>query len=165
MSGARARPRRTCGEARSPAVFRNGKLYPNLGSPQRSVPREGDQLQATTAYLCIRSSRALNGTIPPNVPRKKRNAKSVWRFEFLTDLIPPQWCVFVVLKVWDLDFLKKGDFLGETRLSMQDLAEQVPVDGAHEFTAALQPKSSGTDKFNRLVQGSLRFTCQVSVGD
>ena len=71
----------------------------------------------------------------------------------------------MALKVWDLDFLKKGDFLGETRLSMQDLAEQVPVDGAHEFTAALQPKSSGTDKFNRLVQGSLRFTCQVSVGD
>lgn len=99
------------------------------------------------------------------MPRKKRNAKSVWRFELLTDLIPPRLCVFVALKVWDLDFLKKGDFLGETRLSMQDLAEQVPVDGAHEFTAALQPKSSGTDKFNRLVQGSLRFTCQVSVGD
>lgn len=66
------------------------------------------------------------------------------------------------LKVWDLDYLKKGEFMGEVRLSMQDLAEQVPVDGAHEFTAALQPKPGGTDKFNRLVQGSLRFTCQVS---
>lgn len=72
-----------------------------------------------------------------------------------------QSCVFYT-KVWDLDYLNKGEFLGEVRLSMQDLAEQVPVDGSHEFTAALRPKSSATDKFNRLVQGSLRFTCQVS---
>lgn len=69
-------------------------------------------------------------------------------------------------QIWDLDYLKKGEFLGEVRLSMQDLAERVPVDGAHEFTTALQPKPSGTAKFNRLVQGSLRFTCQVrAVGD
>lgn len=63
--------------------------------------------------------------------------------------------------MWDVDFHKKSDFLGEVRLTKQDLAEKVPVDGAHEFTAALQPKPNVTDKFNRLVQGSLRFTCQV----
>ncbi|CAM9640751.1 unnamed protein product, partial [Ectocarpus sp. 12 AP-2014] len=66
----------------------------------------------------------------------------------------------ILLEVWDVDFHKKSDFLGEVRLSKQDLAEKVPVDGAHEFTAALQPKPNVTDKFNRLVQGSLRFTCQ-----
>lgn len=64
-------------------------------------------------------------------------------------------------QVWDVDYLKKGDFLGEVRLSKQDLAEQVPVDGDHEFTAVLQPKPNNGDRFNRLVQGSLRFTCQV----
>lgn len=66
------------------------------------------------------------------------------------------------VQVWDLDYLKKGEFLGEVRLSMQDLAEQVPADDAHEFTTALRPKPGGTEKFNRLVQGSLRFTCKVS---
>lgn len=65
------------------------------------------------------------------------------------------------LQVWDLDYGEKSDFLGEIRLSKQDLAENVPVDGTNEFTAVLQQKPGGSDKFNRLVQGSLRFTCQV----
>lgn len=67
------------------------------------------------------------------------------------------------IQVWDLDYHEKGDFLGEVRLSKQDLAEKVPVDGTNEFTAVLQPKPDGSDGFNRLVQGSLRFTCQVGV--
>ncbi|CAM9193761.1 unnamed protein product [Scytosiphon promiscuus] len=66
----------------------------------------------------------------------------------------------LILEIWDVDYLKKGDFLGEVRLSKQELAEHVPVDGDHEFTAVLQPKPNDTDRFNRLVQGSLRFTCQ-----
>lgn len=64
-------------------------------------------------------------------------------------------------QVWDVNFHKKGDFLGEARLTKQVLAEEVPVDGMHEFTVALGPKPGATDKFNRLAQGSLRLTCQV----
>eukprot|EP00752_Nemacystus_decipiens_P007665 g6853.t1 len=95
-------------------------------------------------------TRSIAGTLQP-----------VWRN-------PPEMFILtaveeLILEVWDMDLLKKGEFLGEARLSLQHLAEQVPVDGAHEFTAVLQPKSSGTDNFNRLVQGSLRFTCQISV--
>lgn len=64
-------------------------------------------------------------------------------------------------QVWDLDYLAKGDFLGEVRLSKLDLATNVPIDGVHEFSAALKPKATATSKFNRHVQGYLRFTCQV----
>lgn len=63
--------------------------------------------------------------------------------------------------MWDADFLKKGQFLGEARLTKQDLAQEVPEDGMHEFTVSLGRKPSATDTFNRLVQGSLRIACQV----
>lgn len=63
--------------------------------------------------------------------------------------------------MWDADFGRKGDFLGEAHLSKQDLADAVPVDGEHEFTVTLGPKPTGTDSFNRTSQGSLRLTCQV----
>lgn len=63
--------------------------------------------------------------------------------------------------MWDADFLKKGQFLGEARLTKQELAKEVPEDGTHEFTVPLGRKPGATDKFNRLVQGSLRVMCQV----
>lgn len=65
-------------------------------------------------------------------------------------------------KVWDADLLQRGDFLGEARLTKEDLAANIPVDGMHEFTMPLEKKPTATNQFNKMVQGSLRVTCQVN---
>ena len=64
-------------------------------------------------------------------------------------------------QVWDASLPSGGGFLGEARLTKQDLNDGVPVDGTQDFTLTLGPKESVPMKINRLSQGFLRLTCQV----